>query len=281
MRVRSAHRISSISNTAGSVSISTVTLIVPGAQLRAPSRCGRARRSTAPLRGGSAASADRNTGRDRACRAARALWKAKRPRSNSAPDIGSPSIDEMFLRQMPAARTHHQHGGVRLHVVVLALRRGELDRAGDRVAQVALAVEQAFERRRRRILEIGHEHLRAGVQRVDDHLAIDRPGDLDAAVLQCGGNRARRCHSESRIVAVSVRKSGSSPASKRACRSARARQQRQTTPVEPMMQIGQERARRVGQRISRSADAGGRLAAAAAGDSKRPWQTIPGRGSED
>jgi hypothetical protein len=44
--------------------------------------------------------------------------------------------------------------------------------------------------RRVRVLEIGHEHLRARVERVDDHLAIDRAGDLDAAVLQVRRNRS-------------------------------------------------------------------------------------------
>ena len=39
------------------------------------------------------------------------------------------------------------------------------------------------------VLEVGHEDARARVERVDDHLAIHRPGDLDAAVLQIGRDR--------------------------------------------------------------------------------------------
>ena len=39
------------------------------------------------------------------------------------------------------------------------------------------------------VLEVGHEDLGAGVERVDDHLAIDGPGDFDAAVMKIGGNR--------------------------------------------------------------------------------------------
>jgi hypothetical protein len=46
--------------------------------------------------------------------------------------------------------------------------------------------------RRGRILEVGHEHLGPGVQRIDDHLRIGRAGDLDAAVLQCGRDRRHR-----------------------------------------------------------------------------------------
>jgi hypothetical protein len=34
------------------------------------------------------------------------------------------------------------------------------------------------------VLEVGHEHAGPGVQRVDDHLAVDGAGDLHAAVLQ-------------------------------------------------------------------------------------------------
>ena len=39
------------------------------------------------------------------------------------------------------------------------------------------------------ILEIGHEDAGAGIERVDHHLAVGRPGDLDAAVLEIGGDR--------------------------------------------------------------------------------------------
>ena len=45
--------------------------------------------------------------------------------------------------------------------------------------------------RRVRVLEVGHEHLRARVEGVDHHLAVDRAGDLDAAVLQLGRRRRR------------------------------------------------------------------------------------------
>ena len=40
-----------------------------------------------------------------------------------------------------------------------------------------------------RILKVGHENICAAVQRIDDHLAIDRPRDLDSPVPQIGGNR--------------------------------------------------------------------------------------------
>ena len=47
---------------------------------------------------------------------------------------------------------------------------------------VALAVDDVLPGRRARVLEVGHEDLRARVERVDHHLAVDRSRDLDAAV---------------------------------------------------------------------------------------------------
>jgi hypothetical protein len=48
-------------------------------------------------------------------------------------------------------------------------------------------VEHVLPGRRGGVLEVGHENLGAGVERVDHHLAVDGPGDLGAAVLQVGG----------------------------------------------------------------------------------------------
>ena len=58
--------------------------------------------------------------------------------------------------------------------------------AVDRVAQIVLAVHVVQPRRRIGVFQIRHEHVRAGVERVDDHLAVHRAGDLDAAVHQIG-----------------------------------------------------------------------------------------------
>ena len=60
--------------------------------------------------------------------------------------------------------------------------------------------------------------------------------------------------SPSRIARVSIRKSGSSPASKRFCRSARARQQLMPARVEAAMQVGEEgEGRRVEDFLARAA----------------------------
>ena len=89
----------------------------------------------------------------------------------------------MAFVHVPTARAHHQRGGLVAQRIALARRRvGEVDLSRPAVLEVRLALDQVGEDRRGRVLEIGHEHFGAGIQRVDDHLAIDRAGDLDAAV---------------------------------------------------------------------------------------------------
>jgi hypothetical protein len=95
---------------------------------------------------------------------------------------------EVALLQVPAARPHEQ----RRHLVVqpvLLLAAVELDRALERVREVDLSREAVLPGRRVRVLEVGHEHPRAGVQGVDHHLPVDRAGDLDTPVLQRLGDR--------------------------------------------------------------------------------------------
>ena len=119
-----------------------------------------------------------------------ALWKKYRPKSNSAPVIGWPStVTCASGRCQPRGRTRSV-ATLPLELVALAaVRIGEVDRAADRVAEVDLAVDQVGPGRRGGVLEVGHEHGCAGVERVDHHLAIDRAGDLDAPVLEVGGHR--------------------------------------------------------------------------------------------
>ena len=99
------------------------------------------------------------------------------------------AIDEdVPLFKVPAARAHKQNGGLVVELVLLAGGGiGERDGAADGIAQIDVAVDQVVPRGRARVFEIGHEHLRAGVERVDDHLAIDGPGNFDAAVENIGG----------------------------------------------------------------------------------------------
>ena len=91
----------------------------------------------------------------------------------------------MAVFEVPAARADEEHGGVGLEFVVLAGGGVVVgDGAAHGVAQVELAFEDVLPGGCGGVLEVGHEDLRAGVERVDDHLAVDGAGDLDAAVEQ-------------------------------------------------------------------------------------------------
>jgi hypothetical protein len=94
-----------------------------------------------------------------------------------------PVDEHMLLGQVPAARAHDEHGRVVAEPIGL-LSRVELDRSLDRVDQVRLPFEVVSPGRCVRILEVGHEAARAGIEGVDDHLAVDGTGDLDPAVLE-------------------------------------------------------------------------------------------------
>ena len=128
----------------------------------------------------------------------------------------------VLLDQVPAARAHEQRRDLVAELVLAPVVAGELDRALDRVGQVDLALDDVGPRRRQRVLEVGHEPARARVQRVDDHLAVDRAGDLDAPVLQGRRRRPRPASRPRGCRAVSGRKSSVSPAAIRARRCARA-----------------------------------------------------------
>jgi hypothetical protein len=94
------------------------------------------------------------------------------------------------LAQVPAARPHEQHRGALDEAVRLARLRGRVrDGAPHGVHEVDLALHHVGPRRRRRVLAVGHEHLRARVERVDDHLAVERTGDLHPSVEQVGRQR--------------------------------------------------------------------------------------------
>ncbi len=96
--------------------------------------------------------------------------------------------DEVALVQPPAARSHDQHsGGVAETIGLAGLGVVIGEGARPTVLQIGLAVDAVGKGRRIGVLEIGHKHLGARVQSIDDHLAIDRTGDLDTAVVEVGG----------------------------------------------------------------------------------------------
>src|SRR5262249_5567909 len=97
-------------------------------------------------------------------------------------------VDEQVLfEQMPSARADHERRRLLIQRVMF-LAAVEGDRAAHGIAEVDVTVEVVGPRRRVRVFEVGHEDVRAGVERVDHHLEVDGPGDLDAAVEQVAGN---------------------------------------------------------------------------------------------
>jgi hypothetical protein len=94
--------------------------------------------------------------------------------------------DDVPLLQVPAARPHEEGRDLVVQRVPLVALL-ERDRPLDRVGEVLLAADDVLPGRRVRVLEVGHVHARARVERVDHHLPVARgPGDLDPAVLQVG-----------------------------------------------------------------------------------------------
>src|SRR5262249_58585823 len=65
----------------------------------------------------------------------------------------------------------------------------EREPARPAVLEIELALDVVRPGRRVRILEIRHVDIGAGIEGVDDHLAIDRPRDLDAAIDEILGDR--------------------------------------------------------------------------------------------
>ena len=92
--------------------------------------------------------------------------------------------EKVFFVEVPAARAHDQGGQLRAQFVALPFRTLILNRAANRIAQVVLTLDVVAPSRRVGVLEVGHEHTGARVERIDDHFAVDRPGDFDAPVDQ-------------------------------------------------------------------------------------------------
>ncbi len=98
---------------------------------------------------------------------------------------GRPAVDlDVLLGQVPAPGPRHQGGHLVVQAVAAAVRALEADRALDGVDQVPLAAEHVLPGRGVGVLEVGHEHPGPGVEGVDQHLAVGRPGDLDPPVGQ-------------------------------------------------------------------------------------------------
>ena len=126
---------------------------------------------------------------------------------------------QVALREVQPARADEQHGVVLVEPVALALLL-VLHAPAYGVGEVGLPPDHVLPGGRVGVLEVGHEGARAGVQRVDHHLAAGGPGDLDAAVLE-RLRRGRNVKSAGTSTSRSV-----PPASSSAWRSSRARRSR-------------------------------------------------------
>src|SRR6266852_5833477 len=90
---------------------------------------------------------------------------------------------------MPATRTHQQRRDSLVEVGALTFGADEFKRAAHRIADVDLSIEGGIAGRSMRVLEVSHVAPGAGVQSIDHHLTVHRPGNLDAPILQVSGHR--------------------------------------------------------------------------------------------
>ena len=89
-----------------------------------------------------------------------------------------PVDEHVLLREVPPARAHQERRDLLVELVLLSFGRAERQRPPDRVLQVLVPDHDVAPGGRERVLEVRHEDVRAGVERVDHHLALDRSGDL-------------------------------------------------------------------------------------------------------
>ena len=142
-------------------------------------------------RGGSRASAGRSRGRCRA-RAARGRCGRSRGRSRR----GWPTPARRPPRTCLSTRCQPRGRTIRVATSGLSWYRfpsGMVNAIRRRTASIRLTwpATHVVPGGGVGVLEVGHEDPRARVEGVDHHLALDRAGDLDPAVLEVG---RRRCH---------------------------------------------------------------------------------------
>jgi hypothetical protein len=87
------------------------------------------------------------------------------------------------LGEMPPARADEQRRDPLVQAIDPSVGVPVLDRALDRVNEVDLALDHVAPRRRVRVLEVRHEDIGAGVERVDHHLPLGGARELDPPAL--------------------------------------------------------------------------------------------------
>ena len=89
----------------------------------------------------------------------------------------------VLFRQVQAAHAADKHRRVRLELIDFARVVGVADGAVNGIAQVDLAFNDLVPVRCEGILKVSHEHFDVRVHRVNDHFALNRPGNFYAAIL--------------------------------------------------------------------------------------------------
>jgi hypothetical protein len=125
---------------------------------------------------------------------------------------GPPVHGDVLLRKVPAARAHEERRGLVGEPVLPPVGPGELDGAVDDLDEVPLPLDHVAPSRRVRVLQVGHEDAGARVQGVDHHLPVDGTVISTRRSRSTSGTGST-FQSAARMSAVSVGKSGSSPAS--------------------------------------------------------------------
>src|ERR1700694_3909077 len=101
-----------------------------------------------------------------------------------APRYRLPPHLDMSLLEVPTARADHQRRHLRIESILLTLWAREVQGPFDGVDQVDLSLDEVRPGRSVGVLEVRHEAAAPRVERVDQHLAVGGPRDLDPPVLE-------------------------------------------------------------------------------------------------
>src|SRR5437660_2570323 len=91
---------------------------------------------------------------------------------------------------MQASRPNHESRKFFSQLVLSTIGTGVSDDPVDRVSKINLTLNSSFPGRRVGVLEIRHVDISASVERVYDHLAVDRASDLHASLSKISRDRS-------------------------------------------------------------------------------------------
>jgi hypothetical protein len=117
------------------------------------------------------------------------IVKEVQPEIEETAGQGRPVDHDVAFIQVPSPGPGQQGRDRGVEPVGLAVRSGELDGAVDRVPQIELAFQEVGPGRCGGVLEVRHEDIGAGIESINDHLAIGGTGDLHPAILEVGRRR--------------------------------------------------------------------------------------------